>query len=80
LADAPADWSKIPTKSVTLFYPGESTYQWLRTLAHKKGNKQVKRGKACIACHQGIAHELPEIWEERVRATHFERDKIAAAN
>ena len=31
LAGQPSDWSKIPTKLVTLFYPGESTYQWLRT-------------------------------------------------
>ena len=51
-AGQPSDWSKIPTKSVTLFYPGESTYQWLRTPAHKKGDKQVKKGRACITCHE----------------------------
>ena len=23
------DWSKIPTKAIVLFYPGQSTYNWL---------------------------------------------------
>ncbi len=33
-AEAPAiDWSNVPTKSVSLFYPGQSSYQWLRSKA-----------------------------------------------
>ena len=46
------DWSKIPTKSVTLFYPGESTYEWLRSPGHA-GAKQVSEGLACLTCHKG---------------------------
>jgi hypothetical protein len=26
----PADWSAVPVKTVTLFYPGQGGYQWLR--------------------------------------------------
>jgi cytochrome c-type protein NapC len=26
--------------------------------------RQEKRGETCIDCHQGIAHTLPEGWEE----------------
>jgi len=33
LAADPAaiDWSKIPTVKVPLFYPGQSSYEWLRS-------------------------------------------------
>lgn len=47
------DWSKVPAKAFTLFYPGQSTYEWLLTPDHKKGDKQVPQGKACLSCHEG---------------------------
>ena len=53
LATPPADWSQIPTKTVTLFYPGQGGYQWLRTRDHKRADKKVKRGDACVSCHEG---------------------------
>ncbi len=46
------DWSKIPAKSFTLFYPGQSTYNWLVSPAHL-GAKQVMEGLACLTCHKG---------------------------
>jgi hypothetical protein len=46
------DWSRIPTKQLTFFYPGESTYEWLRGPGHA-GAKQVTEGQACLACHKG---------------------------
>jgi hypothetical protein len=49
----PEDWSTIATKTITLFYPGESTYDWLLSPAHKKGNKQIPKGKSCVTCHEG---------------------------
>lgn len=50
---APPDWSKVPTKTLKLFYPGQSTSEWLVSEAHKKGNKQIPKGKACVSCHEG---------------------------
>lgn len=32
--------------------------------ARKKHQKMIERKQTCIDCHQGIAHELPENWEE----------------
>ena len=59
LAADPAtiDWSKVPAKTVTLFYPGQSSYEWLTT-DHKKaesdkGLKAVQRGQSCLKCHDG---------------------------
>jgi hypothetical protein len=46
------DWSGVPTTNVTVFYPGQSTYQWLRSPEHK-GAKMVAGGGACVACHKG---------------------------
>lgn len=48
---AAIDWSKIPAVKVPLFYPGQSSYEWLRSDAHKGAVKEVKRGDACTSCH-----------------------------
>jgi len=49
---ATIDWSKIPTTNLTLFYPGQSSYEWLRSSAHP-GSGVVQSGGACLSCHQG---------------------------
>ena len=52
LAAGQPDWSAIPTEKVTLFYPGQSSYTWLRSDQHK-GAKLVTNGKPCTTCHKG---------------------------
>jgi hypothetical protein len=49
---AKIDWSKVPVSNVTLFYPGQSSYEWLRTSNHP-GSKMVLDGAACLTCHTG---------------------------
>ena len=52
-ADAAAiDWPKIPATTIALFYPGQSSYEWLRSSGHPKGQKQVDEGRACVSCHE----------------------------
>jgi hypothetical protein len=48
---AKIDWAKLPTTKMVLFYPGQSTYEWLRSDEHKNAAKEVKRGDACLSCH-----------------------------
>lgn len=52
LAATPAsiDWSKVPTVKVPLFYPGQSTYEWLRSKEHD-GWAKTARGGSCVSCH-----------------------------
>jgi hypothetical protein len=52
LAADPAriDWAKIPASKIALFYPGQSTYEWLRSKSHGGANK-VTSGAACTQCH-----------------------------
>ena len=59
LAADPAniDWSKVPVANVTLFYPGQSSYEWLRTSGHP-GSKSVLDGQACTICHTGMEKKL----------------------
>ena len=49
---ATIDWGKVPAATVTLFYPGQSSYEWLRKDAHA-GAAAVKNGAPCVACHKG---------------------------
>lgn len=53
MASMPPDWGQIPTKTVKLFYPGESSIEWLLSPAHKRANSKVARGDSCISCHEG---------------------------
>ncbi len=48
---AAIDWTKIPATTVVLFYPGQSSYEWLRK--DHLGAKAVQAGQACVTCHIG---------------------------
>ncbi len=50
---AKIDWSKIHATTVPLFYPGQSSYEWVRSAAHK-GAAKVGRGVACTTCHDDL--------------------------
>ncbi len=51
------DWNKVPATKVTLFYPGQSSYQWLRSEAHAGAAKETARGDACTSCHDDPKEE-----------------------
>ncbi|OFZ97796.1 MAG: hypothetical protein A3H35_21515 [Betaproteobacteria bacterium RIFCSPLOWO2_02_FULL_62_17] len=49
---AKINWSKIPVKSETLFYPAQASYEWVRSDKHP-GASVVQTGGACVTCHEG---------------------------
>lgn len=53
------DWSKIRTETIPLFYPGQSSYEWLRSSAHP-GAQAVSGDGACLSCHKGTERALGE--------------------
>ncbi len=57
----PADWPTIPVKTVTLFYPGQGGYQWLRSSKHKRAYKKVIQGDSCVSCHEGEEKDIGEL-------------------
>ncbi|MEO8652792.1 MAG: hypothetical protein ABI409_01575 [Ramlibacter sp.] len=44
------DWAEVPAAKITLFYPGQTTYEWLRSKAHG-GASKVARGGDRVGCH-----------------------------
>ena len=48
---ATIDWTKVPAGTVTLFYPGQSSYEWLR--GKHKGGEETLKGDDCVSCHDG---------------------------
>ena len=74
MAAPPANWSKIPTKTVSLFYPGQSSYQWLRGKEHKRAFRKTEQGDSCDSCHEGEEQELGEalVVEGRLEPTPIE--------
>lgn len=45
------NWSKIPTSELTLFYPGQSSYEWTINADHGPGATETRAGKNCLECH-----------------------------
>ena len=57
-APAKVEWSKVPAKTVSLFYPGQSSYQWLRSAEHKRAVKKTAQGDSCVSCHEDEEQEI----------------------
>lgn len=75
---ATLDWSKVPAKDVTLFYPGQSSYQWLRDdHGGEKGASAVKRGSTCVKCHDD---EEKALGDKLVKKGPLEPTPIAGKN
>lgn len=60
-AEPPADWSMIPTTMLTLFYPGQGGYDWLRSSEHKRAYAKVIAGDSCVSCHEGEEKEIGQL-------------------
>jgi len=60
-AAPPADWSQVPTTTLKLFYPGESSYNWVRSSEHKRAYSKVERGESCVSCHEGEEQDIGEL-------------------
>lgn len=59
LAADPAtlDWKSVPTTTINLFWPAQSSFQWLNSPDHS-GAAMVKKMGACVTCHKGQEEKL----------------------
>lgn len=76
---AKINWAKIPATNVPLFYPGQSSYEWLRSDAHKGAVKEVNRGDACVSCHDEDDAEK-DMGEKLVKAGSLEPVPVGGKN
>lgn len=57
-AGAP-DWSKVTERKITLFYPGQSAYEWVMNKAdHSAVPDIVDKKRPCAKCHEGDANDV----------------------
>jgi hypothetical protein len=52
------DWSGVPAKEITLFYPGQASWEWVLTQNDHSGAKKFREGKNCLACHGGEEKDM----------------------
>jgi hypothetical protein len=73
------DWSRVPATSVALFYPGQSSYEWVRSPAHKGAATKVANGQSCVSCHDEKDEEK-ELGNTLVVANRLEPAAVAGKN
>ncbi|MCF8174998.1 MAG: hypothetical protein K9K30_07135 [Burkholderiaceae bacterium] len=58
-AFATPDWSKVPQRKMTLFYPGQSSLEWVMNKPdHSAVPDIVDKKRQCAKCHEGDANEI----------------------
>ncbi|MDT8344308.1 MAG: NapC/NirT family cytochrome c [Thermohalobaculum sp.] len=68
------DWSAVPARSVTLFYPGQASFEWVQIGKEHGGARPfLKGGEQCSTCH---AKELDAIGTKIVRGEKLEPTPI----
>ncbi|RLJ18188.1 cytochrome C552 [bacterium endosymbiont of Escarpia laminata] len=52
VADFGIDWSDVPMRNITIFYPGQTSMEWMLTgKDHGGALPFIKAGDRCTACH-----------------------------
>jgi cytochrome c-type protein NapC len=53
------DWSKVPTRQIKVFYPGQAGLEWVMSKAdHSSATDIIEKKRACAKCHEGDANEV----------------------
>lgn len=55
---AAVDWSTAKEQKLTLFYPGQASWEWVMTQADHSGAAKFREGKNCRGCHDGEQREI----------------------
>jgi hypothetical protein len=48
----PGNWSAVPERTITVFFPGQASWEFLTSSEHP-GSEQVASGTNCQTCHAG---------------------------
>ena len=55
------DWSSVPSREITLFYPGQSSMEWILNGKYHGGARPfVKMGDRCTTCHDKETDSMGE--------------------
>jgi len=55
------DWGNVPSREITLFYPGQSSMEWILTGKDHGGARPfIKLGDRCVTCHDKETAKIGE--------------------
>lgn len=54
------DWSAVPVKELVLFYPGQTSIEWMQDGSAHSGGRAFGMGDRCIMCHEGEERQIGE--------------------
>lgn len=54
------DWSDVPDREITLFYPGQSSMEWIFKGSEHGGKRPFQNGDRCTECHDKEAAAMGE--------------------
>lgn len=55
------DWSGVPASDITLFYPGQASWEWVLTQADHGGAPKIRAGKSCRTCHDAEEADIGDL-------------------
>jgi hypothetical protein len=64
LAAAPAlavDWNGVEGKTITLFAPGQASFEWVMTQSDHSGAGRFREGRNCKHCHDGEQKDIGDL-------------------
>ncbi|WP_350332932.1 NapC/NirT family cytochrome c [Coralliovum pocilloporae] len=71
---APVDWDSVDSKNITLFYPGQASFEWVQTGKDHGGARPfTKAGDRCSTCH---AKEVKDMGAKIVSGSKAEETPI----
>lgn len=56
--DIPVNWGAIEATQVTLFYPGQTSMEWIQNGRDHGGARPFNAGDRCYDCHEGEQEEM----------------------
>ena len=63
---AAPDWSKVPSRNVTVFHPGTSGLEWILKGTDHGGAKGISKGETCIGCHEDEKKHTIDIASDKI--------------
>ncbi|MCN4144632.1 MAG: ethylbenzene dehydrogenase-related protein, partial [Thiohalomonas sp.] len=45
------DWTDVPERQITIFYPGQSSMEWIFKGSEHGGKRPFQGGETCVSCH-----------------------------
>ncbi len=60
--ETPVDWNAVPARTVTLFYPGQASFEWIQNGKDHGGSRAfTKAGDRCSTCHANEVKSMGEL-------------------